>query len=397
MLIKREPRRQLARCLLVMLFVIVILFLTNTNLFTFTNKSNFIYGGRPLLWLGVAWLVYLFPRTRFAGRLSLRRFIAQLAVGAAVIYLLFLMTAGMTQGFGKSPYAFTPFAILLNLFYVVSFTVGVEAARSYLINSYKGKRVVLILGLVSVFFVLTELSWREIQNIQTNFAAVKYVGGTLCPALAQSVFTSYFAYLGGLVPTLIYHGILVAFEWFCPILPDLSWSMKTFLGCFVPVFSLLFVQHLYLLQARELKRTSTGSEQISGWLFTSIFSVLIIWFAVGLFPVYPSVIVTGSMEPLIKPGDIVLLQKIQGEEAQIGDIIQYFHQEEEIYITHRVIAIDNEAKKKLQTQGDNNPSPDSFPVFLEQVKGKVRGIIPKVGWLTLVLRSKGGIPADVGI
>jgi signal peptidase len=395
--ITRKPRRQLGRCLLIMLFIMVILFLSNTNLVTFTNNNNFIYFGRPLLWLGVGWLVFLFPRIRFAARLSLRCFIAQLAVGAAVIYLLFLMTAGMTQGFGKSPYAFTPLAILLNLFYVVSFTLGVEAARSYLINSYKGKRAVLILGLVSVFFVLTDLSFREIQNIQTNFAAVKYVGSTLCPALAQSVFTSYFAYLGGLVPAMIYHGILLAFEWFCPILPDLSWPMKTFLGCFVPIFSMLFVQQLYLLQARELKRTSTGSEQISGWLFTSIFSVLIIWFAVGLFPFYPSVIVTGSMEPLIKPGDIVLLQKIQGEEAQIGDVIQYFHPEEEIYITHRVMAIDDTDKKKLQTKGDNNPSVDSNPVLLEQVKGKVIVTIPKAGWLTLVLRSKGGNPASLEI
>lgn len=391
----RKPRRQLGRCLLIMLFVGAILYLTNNNLFTFTHNNNFIYYGRPLLWLGVAWLVFLFPRVGAVARLSLRRFIKQLAVGAAVIYFLLLMTAGMTQGFGKSPYAFTPFAFLLNLFYIFSFTLGVEAARAYLINSYKGKRFFLILGLVSVFFVLTDLSWREIQNIQTNFAAVKYVGGTLCPALAQSVFTSYFAYLGGLVPAMLYHGILLAFEWFCPILPDLSWPMKTFLGCFIPIFSMLFVQHLYLLQARELKRTVTGSEQILGWLLTSIVSVLLIWFAVGLFPVYPSVIVTGSMEPLIKPGDIVLLQKIQGEEAQIGDVIQYFHPEEEIYITHRVIAVDNDAKKVLQTKGDNNPSPDSFPVFLEQVKGKVVGTIPKAGWLTLILRSKGEVPVGI--
>ena len=48
-------------------------------------------------------------------------------------------------------------------------------------------------------------------------------------------------------------------------------------------------------------------------ILTGVTGVLIIWFAVGLFPIYPSVIITGSMEPLIKPGDIVLLKKTDGE------------------------------------------------------------------------------------
>ena len=86
--------------------------------------------------------------------------------------------------------------------------------------------------------------------------------------------------------------------------------MKTFLGCFIPTFTLLFVRHLYFLQARILKRTTTESEELFGWLLTSVISVAMIWFAVGIFPVYPSVVVTGSMEPQIKPGDIVLVKKI---------------------------------------------------------------------------------------
>jgi len=389
----RKHRNRLGR-FLVVLSVLLILFLTNCNTFTFTNNTTFIYFVKPLLWLGVAWLVFLLPRHVAAGRLSLRHFLRTLAVGSAVVYFLVQMTAGMTQGFGRSPYAFTPMAILINIVYVVSFTIGVEMARAYLINGYKGKKVLLIAGLISIFFALPELSLLQLKNIGTFFEAVKYAGGTLFPVLAESAFASYFAYLGGPVPAMFYHGFLLVFEWFCPILPDLNWLMQAFLGCLVPIFSLLFVQHLYLLQARELKRTVTGSEQIFGWLVTSIFSVLLIWFSVGVFPIYPSVIVTGSMEPLIKPGDIVLVQKMPGEEAQLGDIIQYFHLEEEIHITHRVIGIEETDKKRLQTKGDNNPSADSDPVLLEQVKGKIIATIPKAGWLTLLLKSKGPLPAN---
>lgn len=379
-----------------LLLVIAILFLNESNMFAFSKNINFIYYVRPMLWLAVACLVFSFPRPRFSGRLSLHSFITKLALGAGIVYFLISMTAGMVQGFGRSPYAFTPFALLTNLYYVVSFTAGVEAVRAYLINSYKGKKLLLFIGLISVFFVFTELSVKTFFKIKSGFEAVEFIGGTFCPALAQSIFISYFAYLGGFVPAFVYHVVLLAFEWFCPILPNLNWLMKAFLGYFVPIFSLLFVQHLYLLQARQLKRTVSGSEQILGWLVTSIFSVLIIWFAVGVFPIYPSVIVTGSMEPLIKPGDIVLVKKILGEETQIGDVIQYYHVEEEIIITHRVIAIEASDKNKLhlRTKGDNNQSVDSDPVMLEQVKGKVIATIPKVGWVTLLLRSRGNLPAN---
>lgn len=377
------------------LLVIVILFLNQSNLFAFNKNIYYIYYIRPLLWLGVAWLVYQFPRYKSAARLSLHRFIAKLALGAGIVYFLFQMTAGMVQGFGRSPYAFTPLAILLNLFYVISFTSGVEAVRAYLINSFKGKKVLFFVGLISVFFVLTEVSIKDFFNIHSGFETVKYIGETFCPSLVESILISYFAYLGGFIPAFIYHGLLLAFEWFCPILPDLNWLMKAFLGCLVPIFSLLFVQHLYLLQARELKRTVSGGEQICGWLVTSTISVLLIWFSVGVFPVYPSVIVTGSMEPMIKPGDIVLVQKMPGAEMQIGDVIQFFHLEEEIYITHRVIAINEDKKKMLQTKGDNNPSADSDLVLLEQVKGRVIATVPKVGWLTLILKSKGEFPFNI--
>lgn len=393
--ITREAKRLIIRRMVILGLIAILIILINTNWFSFTNSFYFIYLVKPFLWLGVAFLVFSFPRVRTAGRLSLHKFIASLALSAGIIYILFMMVGGMLAGFGKSPYSFSPLMIILNLLYIVSFTLGVEAARAYLLNSYKGERVIFIVGLVSFFFCLTELTFFELKSITDNFTMVKYLGGTLCPAFAKSIFISYLAYLGGFVPAAIYHGLLLAFEWFSPILPDLSWPLKTFLGCFIPVFSLLFVQYFYLFQSRAIKKMDTGSEQIFSWLMTSIVSVLIIWFSVGMFPIYPSAIVTGSMEPEIKPGDIVILKKISGEEAQIGDVIQYYYQKENIYITHRVIAINHGQETTLETKGDNNSSADFTPVTLAQVKGKVIKVIPKIGWITLVFRSKGEIPNGV--
>ena len=334
----------------------------------------------------------LFPRTKPVARPSLRRFVINMAVGAAVVYILFMMVGRMITGLGKSPYSFGLVASSINLLYIAGFTLGVEAARSYLVNSYQGKYTVPVVALISLFFVFTRLSLREMQGLEAGMALMQYFGGTFFPAFAESLLTSYFAYLGGFVPAAAFHGILLAFERFSPILPDMTWPMKTFLGCFIPVFTLLFVRHMYFLQARLLKRTAEESNELFGWLLTSVFSVAMIWFAVGIFPVYPSVIVTGSMEPMIKPGDVVLVQKLEGDEVRLGDVIQYYHPEIKINITHRVIDINREGQMALITKGDNNSSVDADPVMPEQVKGKVIKVLPKVGWFTLILKSEQPVP-----
>lgn len=369
--------------------------LTNTNLIPFANNINFIYFGRPILWLGVAATVYFFPRTRVAGRLSLRRFVIKLAIGAAIINFLFMMVGGMITGLGRSPYAFGLITSTVDLIYISSFVLGIEAARSYLVNSYQGKRSYIIIVLVSFFLLFTELSPGEFLNFSDGFGFVRFLGSEFFPAFAQSILTTYFAFLGGFVPAAVFHGILLFFEWFSPILPNLTWPMKTFLGCFIPTFTLLVVRHFYLLQTHKIKRNSSESEELFGWLVTSIISVALIWFAVGIFPVYPSVIVTGSMEPMIKPGDLVLVQKVDGAEVRLGDVIQFYDPERKLYITHRVIAFNHADKTTLTTKGDNNTSADRDPVSFGQVKGKVLKVIPKLGWLTLFLRSNQPIPEGV--
>ncbi|MDD2402402.1 MAG: signal peptidase I [Clostridia bacterium] len=389
--IRREQKRTKVRCIILLSLLLLTEFIRNTTFISFFQSITFISYGRPLLWLGIALVVYMFPRAKAVGRLSLQKFIISLALGSAIIYVAFMMVGGMLTSFGKTPYALC----VNNLIYIGSFSLGIEAARAYLINSYKGKNIMAIVGIISIIFALTSLSYRGILNIKTGLAFVRYMGSVAGPALSESLLISYFAYLGGFVPAAIFHFVLLIFERFCPILPNLSWGMKTFICCFVPIFSLIFVQHLYSIQARLIKRNSGDDEQIFGWIVTSVASVLIIWFAAGMFSIYPSVIVTGSMEPIIKPGDIVLMEKIKGKEAKLDDVIQYYDTEEEINITHRVISFNEGKEKTLMTKGDNNSCSDFSPIEFSQVKGRMIATIPKIGWLTLIMRSNGEIPEGV--
>jgi len=106
-----------------------------------------------------------------------------------------------------------------------------------------------------------------------------------------------------------------------------------------------------------------------------------------------NVVVSGSMEPVMYRGDIVIIDKNPGN-VNVGDIVVYnavwFNQP----VIHRVIKIQNTTAGPLYTiKGDNNPSPDPYLVKKDQIISKVVTIgnrpviIPKVGYITIWIRG----------
>ncbi len=89
------------------------------------------------------------------------------------------------------------------------------------------------------------------------------------------------------------------------------------------------------------------------------------------------------MEPVIYPGDVAIVQKVEKEDIIVGDIIQFWT--EEYFIIHRVVAIEND---KYITKGDNNNIKDRVPVDFGQVKGKLINQVKYLGKPILVLRNK---------
>ena len=90
-------------------------------------------------------------------------------------------------------------------------------------------------------------------------------------------------------------------------------------------------------------------------------------------------VVTGSMSGTIEIGDLVIVKITDSVEPD--DIIVY--QEEDHFVTHRVLEINGE---KIVTKGDANSSKD-LPISNKQVLGKVVAVIPKVGIWKKVLTT----------
>lgn len=87
-------------------------------------------------------------------------------------------------------------------------------------------------------------------------------------------------------------------------------------------------------------------------------------------------VVTGSMEPEIPIGALIVSKEVDIDTLEIGDIVCFRSEIYEIYgqsITHRVIDISKDADgvTKLQTKGDFNSAADSHYVTERNLIGKV--------------------------
>jgi signal peptidase len=95
-------------------------------------------------------------------------------------------------------------------------------------------------------------------------------------------------------------------------------------------------------------------------------------------PVY-----TGSMEPAIPVGSVVVIKPVDPNTLQINDII-CFRLSEPPSITHRIANITSEG---FLTKGDANEDPDQWTVKKESVIGKVIFTIPFVGYIGYFVRT----------
>jgi signal peptidase len=111
-------------------------------------------------------------------------------------------------------------------------------------------------------------------------------------------------------------------------------------------------------------------------VFLAIVSVLFIRFR-------PLIILSGSMEPFLPVGSIIILD-LKEREPETGSIVTY--RISGTLITHRLIRTE---ENRYITKGDSNPEEDPIPVGPEKIVGTVRFCIPWFGFLFLVVRKQG--------
>ncbi len=385
-------QRSWVRSFLLTVLIIILYIIDNSSIRTLVKGglyNNFI---KPILWIGLALVAWSFPLIHPRAKLKYRSFLKLWAFNFAIIFIIISALAGLIDGFGKSPYSQTPKGIIMNIIFVGSVLIAGEFVRATIISNWTLDENYFVFLLTSLLMTISKIPLGRFIGLGGLADIVKFSAEYFAPELSHNLLATYLAFIGGPSVSLIYLGTIQIFHWLSPILPNLKWITRAFIGVLCPIFSLMVIQAMYLKETGAIKKHDKDDGELVGWMVTSLLSIAIIWFAVGVFPIYPSVIATGSMEPMIYPGDLILVKKIgtieELDNLQPDDVIQF--KKDGILISHRIIKTiyDENNQKTYRTKGDNNNAVDREAVLQQEVRGRIIRVIPKVGWPTLLMKSK---------
>jgi signal peptidase I len=144
--------------------------------------------------------------------------------------------------------------------------------------------------------------------------------------------------------------------------------------------------------------TEAGGPQPERWgslasfLFASFYLWVALWLAAFVavpavgFDWEPVVITSGSMEPLIRAGDVVLIDEPTPERLGPGTVVTFDDPlRPGTLTTHRIVGVD--ADGAFTTRGDANQSVDPAIVTPEAVAGVGRLLVPMIGLPLVWLRG----------
>ncbi|WP_155396435.1 signal peptidase I [Methanosarcina barkeri] len=136
-------------------------------------------------------------------------------------------------------------------------------------------------------------------------------------------------------------------------------------------------------------------------LQATIILLIAIFLVKTLIPFYtgsmmPLIVLSGSMTPMMLPGDMIIEKSVDPSELKVGDVIA-FHPpgrentvatkdsavvtKENTLVTHRIISLEEGKERRFQTKGDANNAQDDFKVPAPNIKGKLIFVIPFAGYL----------------
>lgn len=296
-----------------------------------------------------------------------------------VIFLLFYIIIyyllGFVIGFKKSPLDYNLFSIISNLIKFVLLRVFIEIVKFFLIRENNSKISIIIITLLFICFNIDIV--YLIGLFDNSIELFKYVSSSVIPVFVFGIVGSYLIIYSDLKTNLLLQIIPLILTYTISISPNMDWYMYS-------IFHIKCLLGLYLWIKYEIdkrKKSKTNANNSAFGLLPTfvVFSVLIL-FVLGIFKYVPIGVMSNSMKNIFARGDIVIYEKIKDTDIlKEQDIICY--QLDNIKVMHRIVKIDEyNGKSYFTTKGDNLLTNDPLKVSEEQVVGRIKFVLPKIGY-----------------
>jgi len=130
------------------------------------------------------------------------------------------------------------------------------------------------------------------------------------------------------------------------------------------------------------------------WVLVVILVIMAVMLAgVRLIGLQPMTVLSGSMEPEFKTGDLIYVKEVDYRELKAGDVIT-FKPGDETVATHRIVEVvpdeTDSTVVRYRTKGDANDSEDGSLVHCRNVVGTPVFSLPKMGYVANYIQNPPG-------
>ena len=364
-------------------------------------KINILYLNviNPLFWILLSGFMFLTLGKNYDNK-KLRNSIIQYTTVAVLSYIIIYLLSGLFVTFGKNPYNTTLYGFIKNLWITGVAICAREYIRYKLINNVYDREKAKYAVLISIVYILLDIEYRRfIGQTVATLTIVKYISQVIIPSIAENILFSYTAMNCNYIPAIMYKLITNLYYWVSPILPNSPWAMTSVIDTVIPAILFLYIRYEKNKLSPQKDRQMLVNTDPGSIIPLIVAIILVIWFALGIFPIKPVAIATGSMEKELYTGDVAIIKKCKANDVNVGDIIEY--QMEGYTVIHRIV----EKRQRsgnfyLVTKGDNNNAPDVAEVREDQLIGKVIFKIKYIGypaiWLHLLQVEEKTINVETG-
>jgi signal peptidase len=307
------------------------------------------------------------------------------AVLGLTLYLAFNFIIGLITGFGHNVMSLELMAILRNAWAYIMIIAVREAVRGLVMTRVGESHKYWKMFGIALVFSLVSLDNIGAAVGHNLFAQADWIFTSLLPVVVINIYLTYAALNGGLIGNLIFMLGLNIFVYFSPVLPDIP-NILDAIAVYCVTFIMFIIYDSVEWRAKRNGGITVEYKDRRRWWWTILpgaFLAVLIMFGLGVFPIIPVAVASNSMAGEFRRGDIVYVRRIEPNDVAVGDIIQYAHNG--ISIVHRVVEIrhDTSLGRYFVLKGDENPTPDMWPVLDEQIVGRVRYRTPLIGWPAL--------------
>ncbi len=126
----------------------------------------------------------------------------------------------------------------------------------------------------------------------------------------------------------------------------------------------------------------------------------LVWLATAAGLIQPLIVISGSMEPTIDTGDLLIATKADTAELEVGDVVSLHSDLTHRLVTHRIVSITplDGDRWEIEMKGDANPSGDVAPYVVGDQVWKPGPQLPGVGYTVSTLMQRGFVvPAMIAL